>query len=59
MRLRHGQEMTADDTGLQERGAVGRFQRRQRWLDERLGTSGLARRALRVVFPDHWSFLLG
>ncbi|TYB40036.1 cytochrome b [Actinomadura chibensis] len=28
-------------------------------LDERLGTTGFARRAMRKVFPDHWSFLLG
>jgi ubiquinol-cytochrome c reductase cytochrome b subunit len=30
-----------------------------KYLDERLGTSSLARSALRKVFPDHWSFLLG
>jgi ubiquinol-cytochrome c reductase cytochrome b subunit len=30
-----------------------------RWLDERLGAGHWARRALRKVFPDHWSFLLG
>jgi ubiquinol-cytochrome c reductase cytochrome b subunit len=30
-----------------------------RALDERLGTTGFARRALRKAFPDHWSFLLG
>src|SRR6266536_3078037 len=59
MRLRHGQEATADETGRQERGAVDRFERTQRWLDERLGTTGFARVALRKVFPDHWSFLLG
>ncbi|MFN2388627.1 MAG: cytochrome bc complex cytochrome b subunit [Actinomycetota bacterium] len=29
------------------------------WLDERLGTAGLTKTALRKVFPDHWSFLLG
>jgi ubiquinol-cytochrome c reductase cytochrome b subunit len=46
-------------TGTQEQGAVDRFERTQRWLDERLGTSGLARTTLRKVFPDHWSFLLG
>jgi quinol---cytochrome-c reductase cytochrome b subunit len=59
MRLRRRRDATGDDTGREERGAVGRFQRRQRWLDERLGTTSLARRALRAVFPDHWSFLLG
>src|SRR5581483_11561557 len=30
-----------------------------RWLDDRLGTAGLARRALDKAFPDHWSFMLG
>jgi ubiquinol-cytochrome c reductase cytochrome b subunit len=30
-----------------------------RWSDERLGASPLLRKALRYVFPDHWSFLLG
>jgi ubiquinol-cytochrome c reductase cytochrome b subunit len=30
-----------------------------RWVDRRLGVNGWARKALRKVFPDHWSFLLG
>jgi ubiquinol-cytochrome c reductase cytochrome b subunit len=30
-----------------------------RWLDGRLGIAGLARKSLKKVFPDHWSFLLG
>lgn len=30
-----------------------------RWIDDRLGTAGFAKKALRKVFPDHWSFLLG
>ena len=34
------------------RGAV-------RTLDERTGTAPFLRKALRYVFPDHWSFLLG
>jgi ubiquinol-cytochrome c reductase cytochrome b subunit len=59
MRLRRGRKATADQTGRQERGAGDRFQRTQRWLDERLGTTSFARVALRRVFPDHWSFLLG
>ena len=29
------------------------------WLDRRLGADSWARSALRKVFPDHWSFLLG
>ncbi|MGI8802015.1 MAG: cytochrome bc1 complex cytochrome b subunit [Solirubrobacteraceae bacterium] len=30
-----------------------------RFVDERLGASSLVRKALRYLFPDHWSFLLG
>jgi ubiquinol-cytochrome c reductase cytochrome b subunit len=30
-----------------------------RFLDERLGAAPLIRSALRYVFPDHWSFMLG
>ncbi|MDQ3570389.1 MAG: ubiquinol-cytochrome c reductase cytochrome b subunit, partial [Actinomycetota bacterium] len=30
-----------------------------RWSDDRLGVSRFARTALRKVFPDHWSFMLG
>jgi ubiquinol-cytochrome c reductase cytochrome b subunit len=30
-----------------------------RFVDERLGASPLLKKALRYVFPDHWSFLLG
>jgi ubiquinol-cytochrome c reductase cytochrome b subunit len=29
------------------------------WLDRRVGAGRLLRRAMRYVFPDHWSFLLG
>jgi ubiquinol-cytochrome c reductase cytochrome b subunit len=29
------------------------------WVDSRTGLGGFARTALRKVFPDHWSFLLG
>jgi len=30
-----------------------------RYVDERSGTAPFLKRALRYVFPDHWSFLLG
>ena len=30
-----------------------------RFLDERSGTAPFVRKALRYVFPDHWSFMLG
>ncbi len=42
-----------------EQGAIDRFERTERWLDERLGTTTFARKTLRKVYPDHWSFLLG
>jgi ubiquinol-cytochrome c reductase cytochrome b subunit len=29
------------------------------WADERLGIAGAAKKNLRKVFPDHWSFMLG
>jgi len=30
-----------------------------RFLDQRTGTAPIARKTLRYLFPDHWSFLLG
>ncbi|CAN5529144.1 ubiquinol-cytochrome c reductase cytochrome b subunit [soil metagenome] len=30
-----------------------------KWVDERLGAAHWARKGLKKVFPDHWSFLLG
>jgi ubiquinol-cytochrome c reductase cytochrome b subunit len=35
------------------------LERLGRWVDSRTGMAGIARSALRKVFPDHWSFLLG
>jgi ubiquinol-cytochrome c reductase cytochrome b subunit len=35
------------------------IRRSVRALDERLGAAPALRRALRYVFPDHWSFMLG
>jgi ubiquinol-cytochrome c reductase cytochrome b subunit len=29
------------------------------WVDERTGMAGLAKKQIRKVFPDHWSFMLG
>ncbi len=29
------------------------------WLDERLGLATAAKKQIRKVFPDHWSFMLG
>jgi len=59
MRLRRGRTATPAQGAREERGDLDRFERAQNWLDERLGTTSFARRALRTVFPDHWSFLLG
>jgi len=30
-----------------------------KWIDERAGLATLAKKNLRKVFPDHWSFMLG
>ena len=35
------------------------IRRAVRYLDERSGAAPFLRKALRYVFPDHWSFLLG
>jgi quinol---cytochrome-c reductase cytochrome b subunit len=35
------------------------IKRSVRFLESRLGTSGLAKKTLDYIFPDHWSFLLG
>ncbi|WP_033324208.1 cytochrome b [Streptomyces yerevanensis] len=40
-----------------ERGRGG--ERLATWVDSRTGLRGLTRSARRLVFPDHWSFLLG
>jgi ubiquinol-cytochrome c reductase cytochrome b subunit len=40
----------------EEAGVIGRT---VRYLDQRAGAAPLLRKALRYVFPDHWSFLLG
>jgi ubiquinol-cytochrome c reductase cytochrome b subunit len=29
------------------------------WIDERTGITGVLKKQLRKVFPDHWSFMLG
>ena len=46
------QAPTDEDTLTTVPGPVG-------WLDERLGVAKIGKAALRKVFPDHWSFLLG
>ncbi|MDK1475536.1 cytochrome bc complex cytochrome b subunit [Streptomyces sp. 549] len=41
------------------RGAAPAGERVADWADSRLGVYGAAKKNLRKVFPDHWSFLLG
>ncbi len=43
----------------QERKRYRRSARLYRFADDRLGVSRFARGALRKVFPDHWSFMIG
>jgi ubiquinol-cytochrome c reductase cytochrome b subunit len=35
------------------------IRRTVKWVDERSGAAPFLRKALRYLFPDHWSFLLG
>jgi ubiquinol-cytochrome c reductase cytochrome b subunit len=42
-----------------ERYVHRRFERASRAAEQRVGLAGAIRWALRYVFPDHWSFLLG
>ncbi|HHU38941.1 MAG TPA: ubiquinol-cytochrome c reductase cytochrome b subunit [Propionibacterium sp.] len=42
-----------------EGGALKTMPAPATWLDERIGLGKLGKAALRKVFPDHWSFLLG
>jgi len=44
---------------LIERYAHRRFVRASRAAEQRVGMAGAVKWALRYVFPDHWSFLLG
>ncbi len=40
-------------------GRPGRAGAIATWADDRLGLATMARKNLRKVFPDHWSFMLG
>jgi ubiquinol-cytochrome c reductase cytochrome b subunit len=44
---------------LIDRALHRRFARTMRWSEQRVGASKGIKWALRYVFPDHWSFLLG
>ncbi len=44
---------------LLARGMHRRFVRLMRWNEQRVGAAKGIKAAMRYVFPDHWSFLLG
>jgi ubiquinol-cytochrome c reductase cytochrome b subunit len=44
---------------LLERRLHRRLERGTRWFEQRIGAAKAIEWALRYVFPDHWSFLLG
>jgi ubiquinol-cytochrome c reductase cytochrome b subunit len=48
--------MTARVSARRTRRRAGRF---ATWIDDRLGASRFADKALNHIFPDHWSFMLG
>jgi ubiquinol-cytochrome c reductase cytochrome b subunit len=45
--------------GRADAGPADVIRRLVRLLDQRTGTAPVTRKALRYLFPDHWSFLLG
>jgi ubiquinol-cytochrome c reductase cytochrome b subunit len=46
-------------TPIQETGVGKKAAGPVGWLDDRLGLAGVAKKNLRKVFPEHWSFMLG
>ncbi len=51
----------ADSNGTEPAKAStpGKGSKLANWADERLGLASAAKKNLRKVFPDHWSFMLG
>jgi ubiquinol-cytochrome c reductase cytochrome b subunit len=47
------------NTGKLERNAAAALGEAARGFDDRMGAAKFTRKAMRHVFPDHWSFLLG
>jgi ubiquinol-cytochrome c reductase cytochrome b subunit len=47
------------NTGKLERKAAAAVGEAARGFDDRMGAAKFTRKAMRHVFPDHWSFLLG
>ncbi|MEP7090834.1 MAG: cytochrome b N-terminal domain-containing protein, partial [Nocardioidaceae bacterium] len=50
---------TTNGTKAAEAPKVNRVAAAATWTDERTGLAGLAKKQVRKVFPDHWSFMLG
>ena len=51
--------MSASYTPIENTGLGKKASGPVAWIDERVGIAGLAKKNLRKVFPDHWSFMLG
>ena len=51
--------MTTPYTPIEKTGFGKKASGPVNWIDERVGIAGLAKKNLRKVFPDHWSFMLG
>ena len=55
---RHQQAATTNSTAAPQRSPAASAPPPS-WADDRLGLATLAKKNLRKVFPDHWSFMLG
>lgn len=51
--------MTSSYKSIEQTGLGKKASGPVQWIDERVGIAGLAKKNLRKVFPDHWSFMLG
>ena len=56
---RRGGACTGPSVNAVERDVHRRFERASRSAEQRLGLAAGVKWAMRYVFPDHWSFLLG
>ncbi|MEJ7633351.1 cytochrome bc complex cytochrome b subunit [Aeromicrobium sp.] len=50
---------TDEHTKIQDTGLGKKSAGPVEWLDDRLGLATVAKKNLRKVFPEHWSFMLG
>ncbi|MGZ5371149.1 cytochrome bc1 complex cytochrome b subunit [Aeromicrobium sp.] len=51
--------MSASYTPIEKTGLGKKASGPVQWIDDRVGLAGLAKKNLRKVFPEHWSFMLG